>query len=402
ETGKQGLRIDSKTIVNEEIQTFLKDPNHYIETLRPDYLIYTPSAEAGVDISIRDYFTDQFCLFFGILQTNAQLQMIARVRDPKLNRWLWCSRYGQVKQSSPNFQFPEALMQAMESFVLQTGNTLLDGKETTTIVEKFIQDVTAVTEDSHYQTFCILKAIQSYEKSHLWDCLYQALVKSGQKIELVTLNSSPTAKQQEKTAKETVKLTNAETIYLGNSPHHQQAQRMHTLLRKQLPGIETTSVWSPQFIKRVLYDDRAFIAKQERFWLIHHPEVAQQMMQSLWYSIMEQHLIQEMQQQWSMIQGLITVDLPQFLDLEKTWTNDAVDLKALSHQVQTSGLKLKANSQQPIPLFRQLLHLIGVKLMRQQGYYQIDPSAWYERDRLAILECLDRRFVYHTSLTMSP
>ncbi|NBD32096.1 MAG: hypothetical protein GVY17_03770 [Cyanobacteria bacterium] len=398
QTGKQGIRIDSKTIASPDIQSFLKDPNYFITTHCPDYLIYTPAAEAGVDISIRNYFTDQFCLFFGILQTNAQLQMMSRVRDPKLKRWLWCSRYGQVKNHAPSFQFPEALMQAMQSFILQTGSTLLEGKETTEAVEQFMQKVTKVTQESHYQTFCILKAIQNYEQSHLWDCLYQALVNRGQNVELVTLESCPAAQKQEKTAKETVKLTNAEAIYWGKDQHGKQAETTHKLLKKQLPGIEKTAVWSPQFIKRILYDDRAFITKQERFWLIHHPEIAQQMMQSVWYSAIEQHLIREMHQQWSLIQGLITLDLPHLLKLEKTWTHHSQELQQLSRQIQasplTAQLKLQANASQPIPLFRQLLQLIGVKLMRKQGRYQINPTVWYERDRLAILACLDRRFLH--------
>ena len=392
QTGKQGVRIDSKTIADPEIQTFLKHPNHYLESAHPDYLIYTPAAEAGVDISIRDYFTDQFCLFFGILQTNAQLQMMSRVRDPKLTRWLWCSRYGQVKNHRPSFQFPEALMQAMQSLVLQTGSSLLEGQEPTAVVEQFMQQVTRVTQETHYQTFCILKAIQRYEQSHLWDCLYQALVNGGQEVELVTLESSPVAKQQEKTAKEAVKLTNAEAIYQGTSEYGKQAETTQKLLKKQLPGIEKTAVWSPQFIKRILYDDRAFIAKQERFWLLHHPEIAQQLMQSLWG--IDPHLIREIHQQWSLIQGLITLNLPPFLHLEKTWTHHSPELKRLAKNAEASGqLKLTVTAGKPIPLFRQLLHLIGLKLIRKEGYYQINPRVWYERDRLAILECLDRRFL---------
>ena len=397
QSGKEGIRIDSKTITSPDIQTFLKNPNDYIATHCPDYLIYTPAAEAGVDISIRDYFSDQFCLFFGILQTNAQLQMISRVRDPKLQRWLWCSPYGQIKHHSPSFQFPEALLQAMQSFVLETGSRLLEGKETTGVAQQFMEAITTLSQETHYQTFCILKAIQTYEQSHLWDCLYQALVNGGQQVELVTLDSSPTAKQEEKTAKETVKLANAEAIYWGNTQEGRQAETTHKLLRKQLPGIEETSVWSPRLIKRILYDDRAFITQQERFWLIHHPQIAQQMIPIMESAAIEQHLLQQIHQQWSIIQGLIHLDLPRLLKLEKTWTNQSQELQELSQQIQTSGLKrtlkLQTHSQQPIPLLRQLLQLIGVKLMRQQGVYQINQSAWYDRDRLAILTCLDRRFL---------
>ena len=393
ETGKLGIRIDSKTIASPEIQTFLKHPNDYIQTHQPDYLIYTPAAEAGIDISIRDYFTDQFCLFFGVLQTNAQRQMIARVRDPKLTRWLWCSRYGQVRNHPTTFQFPIALLEAMQSLILQTGNTLLAGEDTSALLERFIQQVTTATAQTHYQTFCILKAIQTYEQSHLWECLYQSLVHSGQQVELITLATSPHASQQEKTAKQAVKLSNAEAIYLGDSQQGKPVLDQHKRLKKQLPDIEKTAVWSPQFVKRVCYDDRAFIAKQERFWLIHHPDIAQKLMQPVLSSQLEIY------QDWSMMQSLIALDLPIFLNLKKTWTNDSPELKQLQGKINQlslhTTLNLSPSPQAPIALFRQLLSLIGVKLTSIEGLYQINSSAWYDRDRLAILACLDRRFLYH-------
>lgn len=396
EKGNFGLRIDSKTIASSSIQTFLKHPDNYIKTYLPDYLIYTPAAEAGVDISIRDYFTDQFCLFFGVIPTRAQLQMMARIRDPKLNRWLWCYRYGQVKNPSANFQFPNALLQAMESLILQTGTTLLQGKETTTVVEKFIHQVTTATNDTHYQTFCILQAIQSYEQSHLWECLYNALIKNGHHLELINLETSPVAKQQEKRAKEAVKLSNAEAIYSGHSQQGNRLTTTHKLLRKQLPGIESTSVWSPRFIKRVVYDDRTFISKQERFWLIHHPEITQQLKWLVLSSGIEANSLPENQPQWSMIQGLITLNLPPLLNLKKTWTKDEPELQQLQRTVNQHSLRfalhLKPYPQPPIALFRQVLSLIGVKLTHKNGQYQINSTAWRDRDRLTILHCLERRY----------
>ena len=405
ETGKQGLRIDSKTISQPHIQTFLKAPNDYIKTDCPDYLIYTPAAEAGIDISIENYFSDQFCLFFGVLHTNAQVQMMSRVRDPKLNRWLWCSRYGQVNQTPTRFQLRESLTEAINAFILKTGTSLLEGKDPSAVVEQFVNEVTATTQDIHHQTFCILQAIRHYEQSHLWDCLYQSLVNAGHQVELISLETSLEAKQQEKLAKEAVKQSNAEAIYYGNRHQGKQAASLHRLLRKQLPGIEQTSCWGPQFIKRVVYDDRDFIAKQERFWLIHHPDWAQDMMPSVCYSGIGQDLKQEMHQQWSIIQALIALDLPSLLNLEKTWTNDSPELQRLKQTMQEqalgSVLKLNPNHTAPIPLFRELLRLIGVKLSRKNGCCWINTTAWYERDRLAILACLDRRWLNQSVTNLS-
>lgn len=394
ETGKQGLRIDSKTISEPSIQAFLKYPNDYIETHCPDYLIYTPAAEAGIDISLENYFSDQFCLFFGVLQTNAQIQMMSRLRDVKVTRWLWCSRYGQVNHTASRVQFPEPLMEAIQSLILKTGNTLLAGEDTSAVVEEFIQEVTTATEDSHHQTFCILRAIRNYQQSYLWECLYQFLVNLGHEVEIITLDSSPEAKQQEKKAKEEVKLTNAETIYSGETKQGQVKQQQ---LRKQLPGIEKTAIWTPRFIKKVCYDDRDFIPKQERFWLIHHPDIAKKMMHAFWYSGKEQQLITESHQQWSIIYHLIALNLPPLLDSNQVWTNEALALKQLQQKIQEtalgSTLKLNPKQANSIQLFRQVLRLIGVKMARKNGGYYLPEEQWQERDRATILTCLDRRFL---------
>jgi hypothetical protein len=405
QTGKQGLRLDSKTISLAEMQTFLKHPDDYIQTYTPEYLIYTPAAEAGVDISIRDYFTDQFCLFFGVLQTKAQLQMMNRVRDPKLNRWLWCSRYGQGNQTTPHLQFPKSLTQAIQTLILQTGTSLLAGKDSHAIVEQFVKEVTTATASRHHQTFCILQAIRHYEQSHLWECLYQSLINRGHQVELMTLESDPEVKQQEKLAKDTVKLTNAEAIYQGNAHHGRSAETTHKLLRKQLPGIEKNPCWSPQFIKRVCYDEPDFITKQERFWLIHHPDFAQNLIQSVCYPGIEATLWGEINQPWSMVQGLIKLNLRELLKREEVWTNHSLQLQQLQQKVHQHSLhttlKLSPKTTQPIPLFRHLLRLIGVKLIRQDGFYQISESQWRDRDRLAILACLDRRWLANPSYHLS-
>lgn len=394
ETGKQGLRIDSKTISEPHIQAFLKHPNHYIETYCPDYLIYTPAAEAGIDISLENYFSDQFCLFFGVLQTNAQIQMMSRLRDVKVTRWLWCSRYGQANHTTSRFQFPEPLMEAIQSLILKTGNTLLAGEDTTAVVEEFIKEVTSATEDSHHQTFCILRAIRNYQQSYLWECLYQFLVNLGHEVEIITLDSSPEAKQQEKNAKDAVKLTNAEAIYWGET---KQGQIQQQLLRKKLPEIEKNAIWTPRFIKKVCYDDRDFIAKQERFWLIHHPETAKKMMHAFWYSGKEKQLTTELHQQWSIIYSLIHLNLPPLLNSNKVWTNETLELKQLKQKIQetalSSTLKLNPKRASSIQLFRQVLGLIGVKITGKNGSYYLPEEQWQERDRATILACLDRRFL---------
>jgi hypothetical protein len=61
--GLRVLRVDSKTVPEPHVKKFLLNCDEYIEQNRPDVLLYTPSAESGVDVSISNHFTHHFAFF---------------------------------------------------------------------------------------------------------------------------------------------------------------------------------------------------------------------------------------------------------------------------------------------------------------------------------------------------
>jgi hypothetical protein len=79
----RGLLITSKTVTQEEMKKALKDPDAYIKKHKLAWLIFSPTAESGVDISIRDYFSDVFCWFIGVIGVDESMQMSRRVRHPE-------------------------------------------------------------------------------------------------------------------------------------------------------------------------------------------------------------------------------------------------------------------------------------------------------------------------------
>ena len=87
------LRIDSKTVPEKHIKEFLADCNKYIQENEIDVLLYSPSAESGVDVSISGWFSHHFGFFFGVLGVDAILQMLGRIRDSKIERFLWCKEW---------------------------------------------------------------------------------------------------------------------------------------------------------------------------------------------------------------------------------------------------------------------------------------------------------------------
>lgn len=445
ESGKRGLRIDSKTGEREAVRDFLQSPNYFLRQQQPQYLIYTPAAEAGVDISLQSYFSDQFCLFFGVLHTNAQQQMIGRVRDPQVPRWVWCRSTGLQDGESQRWLLPQQLAGAFEDFLLQEGNNNLEGRSTPEDregLEQLVQRLLSVSQDEHYQAFCTIHAIAKYERANLRECLYTALGEAGHRIEAVSLEQAREEREREKATKEAIKADNAREIFSASKsagkpspaprrpdgqPRQEPAgptapaksKKQHDrdlsaakILQRQLPGIERSPRWTPEFIKRVQYDERQFLPQQECFWLLQRYDVARAILEdsSLLLGHEEAAGGGDIRARCARVAALVELGVPDLLDLDREWTATSAAVEAIFDRGQTrdfrNALGLRAKVTHPIQYFRRLLALAGVKIVgrrarrvdpasgesRPRMVYTIDRDGWHDPDRLAVLACLERRW----------
>lgn len=96
---KKICRIDSQTIG--ETGHFCKgatdDINSFIETERPDVLIYTPTMGTGVSVDIKGYFSKVFGIFNGVINPTDSLQMMHRIRDVDCEWIIWSREFGLGK-----------------------------------------------------------------------------------------------------------------------------------------------------------------------------------------------------------------------------------------------------------------------------------------------------------------
>ena len=99
-------------------------PDDWIRANSPDFIILSPSAQSGIDISIAGYFSDVFALFFGVVGTNTQMQMPARVRDPNVQWHIACPEY--TRKDGENFSSPVAseVKEVLENYLLQDAATI--------------------------------------------------------------------------------------------------------------------------------------------------------------------------------------------------------------------------------------------------------------------------------------
>ncbi|MEL4897645.1 hypothetical protein P9B04_19680 [Crocosphaera sp. Alani8] len=271
--GYKILRIDSKTINKAEVKEFLKDPDKYLRENKIDRLLFSPSCESGLDIKIDNYFTHFFGLFYGALDADSITQIIGRIRDSKVTRYLWVNPFIKVDErnsiKSPileklQYHFNQQLTRDLD--LAMTGE---DKKE-----ELISELLTKIKEDLSTPESKLaqrLEAMINYEKANLRQCVYWLLEQQGYDISnrYTPEYRDPFKTVNKEVSKEKIKtkFQNATDIFESSDKYldkpwmmlNQDAKwedrtaLMKAKLIKLLPNINNSTFWSPELIYLVKY-----------------------------------------------------------------------------------------------------------------------------------------------------
>jgi len=342
--GRKTLRFDSTTSRSPGAKLFLKDPPKYLRENSIEILLYSPSAEAGLNIDIKGYFSDAYFLFFGVITTNPQLQLMARVRDPEMKIHIWCSLLGLPSQAVSKAAIPEKLTEEIKQYVLDCAMSSLSGTPIEEVALKLAQQLVAFSADSHFEHEMLLTALENHERANLRNCLREALQHSGYKVEPVFGQKFSLTKIKEKRdeirQEKSVRIHSAQNITTEeanqkarnfSATEEERYQVSKRRLLDRLPGIENMTyqvpvtliklevadtlnsptqidtpiqlpaapehniqategvqtiekpVFDPEFIRQVKWQDRQLISQIELRWLIERPEAAKQLQQVRWH-----------------------------------------------------------------------------------------------------------------------
>lgn len=229
EQGRKGIRVDSKTVSEEHVQEFFTNPDKYIQKNSPEYLIYSPSAESGLDVPIKNYFTEHFAFFFGQLDVDSMVQMLGRIRDVNVPKYVWAKKFiisEDTKRRPSNLESIQAarqrsLMSELHSVIQNT--THLSKEQIASQIQQIYQD----NLDSYTTAADTITAIRNHEFSNYRECLKRQLIDSGYPVEAITLERLGNAKEithQEKEAKTEVKKQNSTDIYHSSDRYIGQEQ----------------------------------------------------------------------------------------------------------------------------------------------------------------------------------
>ena len=299
EGGKRGYCLNSETAGDDWAKEFLADPDNFILDKKPDYIIVSPTAESGISVSLRGYFTHKFTFFAGVTGTNGQIQAMFRLRDESIPHYVFCPEQSMVKdRNSPNTYSVERFKEIQNDRIFQSSFLASGSANNPTRALDLMGAAIARTKDDWWEMSAELGAIDNYEMNNLRKCLIYALEEAGHNVEVVQIEANDELKKTESEAKVTVQKTHAKEFHAANkfdtveeakkaaktNPRKDTQRRIEkTFFLDRLPGIEDTPSWGEEFIYETHIKRKEYIRNIERYWFVKNFDVSQKRHESRWF-----------------------------------------------------------------------------------------------------------------------
>ena len=401
-----GLLLTSKTVTEDWAKEFLKDPDAYIRKNKPAWLIFSPTAESGIDISIRDYFSDVFCWFVGVLGVDEAVQISRRVRHPERIIVL-CPERGLASRSGGGI-FEAEIIKAFAEFGDTEARLLVDDESQ---LQKIKEDLAAQIATPHTILWAKLQAKAELERANLREYLLKAFELGGYSVQQVSAaecsDDGHAVAKEECKDKESQEIFNAPDIDLAKALEIKQnysaawperCQSIKALLKARLPGIEDSELWSWQFVRRVRFDERSLLSQLDAAWQFDNPEDADYLQRSRLLAG-KREFLGDFSNRYLKIRALQALGLEKFLDSSKVWSGDDFEVTQIYEHCKKkaiANLLGHPGKMKPMQWLNRLLSLIGHKLIgrrtKQNGvlhweYSFVDelstPKNWDELAALA-------------------
>ena len=374
-----GILLTSKTVAEEEMKIFLKDPDAYIKKHKPAWIIFSPTAESGIDISIRDYFSDVYGWFVGVVGVDECIQMVRRVRHPERITILSPERgFGRGFGSGGGF-FEKELIQALADLGDLEAQLLLDETQ----LQKAREDLLTQLDTPHTRLLGKLLAKKELERQNLREYLIKAFELAGYSVGFVAGEQKKGAPKPHFAAKEECKRIESEEIFNAEDIEPAEAQKISrdwgatwpdrckaekARYKERLPGIANSELWESEFIYRVRFEERELLRQLDADWIYQNPEDAEYLQrQKLKSRILagKREFMGDFYDRWLKIKVLRALGLEKFLEPGKNWTKESpevLELFKLCSKKAIAKVLGHPGKTEPIQWLNKLLKVLGHKL----------------------------------------
>ncbi|MBW4628802.1 MAG: hypothetical protein KME49_25635 [Brasilonema octagenarum HA4186-MV1] len=406
----KGIRIDSTTkasddpAIQAQIDVFLSDPNKWIEENQPDYIIYSPTCEASLDITVQDYFDAVYGCFVHANFLSCK-QLLGRLRT-NAPRHIFAKTHVGSDDLGSNSPLPQVLAKHMFQHNFETLREIIlaeypEVKDDFQLVQKLneiIDPESGEYKNPHIQAIVELKAQDNYSRSDLRKLLAEELERCGHIVtmleasdELIKCPSSPHRKEVIKEWAEAIASAEVITIERAREIQSSATAKMSerhaaskAILQYRLPEYTIT----PKFLEDYYLDDRNWVTRQEMRFLLDHPEMSARFDQETWTQALKNDTAWwDVRTNALKIKAFSTLGIPAIAKSGKQWNKDTdwlLEFKKLVLQNQKL-VKLALNitakeSSDPCYLLRRCLEQAGYPVVssqrRENGtrtrYYKVD------------------------------
>lgn len=426
EQGKEVLVICRDTNGQKDVKDFLECPNNWIQEnwINKNIdgcVLISPTGGSGIDISVRGYFTDLYGLFFGVIDVDAILQMLGRLRDNEAKFHVWVKDQGSIQNLLGNFS--KEIRRNVRAYIDHLRTIIWEGYNgdpALDIITKFSNDLLEKANDIHFKAQCALMSQQLYEEWHLRECLQETLISRGYELEYVTLESAEGSKKLIKDKREVYYKHRSESIFNAadlteeevteissnffQTPEQKDALQKFSL-RSRLPGIELTELWNADFIQSVIFTSPLYLYQLETLYLLRNPEVAKLKAQTRWAAALERESLRHfdmLNERYARVKALQNINIEYFLDPNNSWDNSSPELIAAAKEAKKPHNKValpKAPDKDLVKWINNVLESLTYdpKLSRvdsEQRRYKIALDEEAEKKKTILLECLGKQEKY--------
>jgi hypothetical protein len=370
-----GLLLTADNATEDWQAEFTDNPDESIKKLQWKFIVATPLLQDGVDISIRNYFSEVFGMFGGVVSVNSVCQMVRRVRHPIGNIKILCAERGH---RSPD---------GASVYVARLQKLLADrlAAELSEFDPRPVQEIQAELCDQlkscpHHAAWFELKVLENLEQPHLYDFVCELLRESGH--EVLELDRDNPETQKHARVKEEVREDYAEAVASAEIISISEAEKIlskqgntkvkesdiraanRAVIAEQLPGIAITKALVLRLKK-----ERGLLTGLRNLWSFQNPDKAKQLRGYRYEEGKMKVFGADHKKNSLILRALLKLDLGKFLDCDRTFCNDSPEVLAVAkwgEGKEAAMLDLPIKNQTPIQFLQSLLAHLGLKLIGER------------------------------------
>ena len=258
--GYKGLLLTSQTSRSKDCLEFLggvdgdkEDPcAKWILKHRPDFLLISPSAESGVDISkVEGYFGACYCFYHGVLSVDNLKQLMMRLRDVTICRYVWL-RARSIQRDNTDTRYKKDNIYSR--LMREINDKDMDLPDPSIILQNY-KDMMDSVPDPVWELAQSFHNIAQYEMINFRESFRESLEIGGYIVEDCRIESQKESESQFKAVKRELKESECQAIADADDRYRLRPNHIRNLKELNDPA-DVAAFEKAQIISKIPFLDR--------------------------------------------------------------------------------------------------------------------------------------------------